>query len=416
MALRNEEKYAEAKDTLEKAKTDLGKDDKAFLDVTEAALKEASNPGALYLARAEALRKQGKYDEAVAALTHALNLVEDKGKVLAQRSLVRLEAARVKAPGRLTGDEPALIAAQQDAKAASDSGVALGFYAAGRIAEELGHIDAAVQSYRQAVAAQPELAGDGSLFRVALARVLLLQTKPAAPKELPKLGRLDASQGKPSLSDFLALLSVTLQAPPGAEPSPSVEEAVKLADEILKQDPAKVPYEVRARALGIKSLWTEAVRTYALGLRANLDREHADELLYILDHHPKLKGPDISRIPNPLLAEAHYGAGIRQYFDHRYADAEKEFAEAVKNESQDARYHYFLGLARLAQKKNEAYEDFVQGAILENQGRPSRAISTASGTYPGSNPHHAQRCTRESPLKRISHGRTRKKHGKMQER
>ena len=79
--------------------------------------------------------------------------MEEKGKVLAQRSLVRLEAVRVKAPGRLTGDEPALIAARQDAKAASDSGVALGFYAAGRIAEELDHIDAAVQSYRQAVAA-----------------------------------------------------------------------------------------------------------------------------------------------------------------------------------------------------------------------------------------------------------------------
>jgi len=91
-----------------------------------------------------------------------------------------------------------------------------------------------------------------------------------------------------------------------------------------------------------------------------------------------LKGPDVARIANPLMAEAHYGEGLRHYFAQRYDDAEKEFADAVKNESQDARYYYFLGLTHLALKKNEAYEDFAHGAMLENRGRPTRAaVSTA---------------------------------------
>ena len=46
--------------------------------------------------------------------------------------------------------------------------------------------------------------------------------------------------------------------------------------------------------------------------------------------------------------------------------------------SQDARYHYFLGLSRLAQDKREAYEDFDQAARLERLGRPGRpAVSAA---------------------------------------
>ena len=54
------------------------------------------------------------------------------------------------------------------------------------------------------------------------------------------------------------------------------------------------------------------------------------------------------------------------------------FLDAIKNDALDARYHYFLGLARLAQNKQEAYEDFEQGAKLEAQDRPSRvAVSVA---------------------------------------
>ncbi len=374
LILRNQEKFGEAKAALVKAKASLAPEDKTWQTAADAALKEVANPGTAYIARADTLQRQGKYDEAVGALTHAVELVpQDKGNLLAKRSLVQLEAARAKASGRLTANEPLVVAAQKDAKAAADAAAPLGYYAAGRVAEELGQYDAAVQSYRQAVAAHPDLAGDGSLFRIALARALLL-TRPDRPA--PKVGRLDGVEGEMSPEMVAIFLAFTVQ-PPLGQPA-SVEEAVKLADEILKLDKSKVPYEVRAQAFAVKNLWTEAVRTYAEGLRSNLDRAHADELMYLIDNHPKLKGPDSERIANPLMAEAHYGAGIRQYFNKHYDEAEKEFAAAVRNESQDARYHYYLGLSRLAQDKDEAYEDFAQGALLEAKNRPARAAVSAA--------------------------------------
>ena len=58
--------------------------------------------------------------------------------------------------------------------------------------------------------------------------------------------------------------------------------------------------------------------------------------------------------------------------------AGKEFAAAVENDNGDARYYYFLGLARLAQGKRDAYEDFDQGARLEELGRPTRAAVPSS--------------------------------------
>jgi tetratricopeptide (TPR) repeat protein len=373
LALRNQDKYAEAKTALEKAKAALAKDDKAFQEAADTGLKEVSNLGAAYTARADALHKQGKYDDAIAALTRAIDEgPQDKGNLLAKRSLLELDAAKAKAAGKLTGKDPGVVAAQKDAEAASTAGAAMGHYAAGRVAEELGDYNVAVAAYRQAVAAHPDLAGEGSLFRIALARALLMnKPEKPAPTGQPKLGWLDGK--KAAASDVLLMLLVfTVQPPLGQLPA-NVDEAVKLADEILKQDPSKVPYEIRAQAYGIKGQWTDALRTYAEGLKGNLDRQHADELMYLIDNHPRLKGLDVARVPSPLMAEAHYAEGLRHYTNRRYADAEKEFALAVKNESQDARYHYYLGLARLAQNKAEASEDFAQGAALEAKGRPTRA-------------------------------------------
>ncbi len=82
---------------------------------------------------------------------------------------------------------------------------------------------------------------------------------------------------------------------------------------------------------------------------------------------------------NPLLAEAYYGAGMRHYWSRRYAEAEKGFAEAAAADNQDARYFYFLGLARVELgKADDASADFERGARLEAEGRPGRpAISAA---------------------------------------
>jgi TolA-binding protein len=96
-----------------------------------------------------------------------------------------------------------------------------------------------------------------------------------------------------------------------------------------------------------------------------------------------VKVPVVSSTPNPQDADKHYAAGLSRYFSRRYADAEAEFLRAIANDSQDARFYYFLGLSRFLQGKPASY-DFAQGAALEQQDRPgqeavSRALERVQG-------------------------------------
>jgi TolA-binding protein len=82
---------------------------------------------------------------------------------------------------------------------------------------------------------------------------------------------------------------------------------------------------------------------------------------------------------NPLEAEKFYADGLNFYFDRDYAAAERAFATAVENDSQDARYYYFLGLARLAlNDRRRALEDLDQGAMLEAMNKPAPAVVSAA--------------------------------------
>ncbi len=103
-----------------------------------------------------------------------------------------------------------------------------------------------------------------------------------------------------------------------------------------------------------------------------LPREYYDGLMYFILNDPRLKQPVSARIPNPLAAEKHFAAGLNFYFDCDYINAEKSFLLTIENDSQDARFFYFLGLSRLAQnRRREAYADFNQGVVLERINRPA---------------------------------------------
>jgi tetratricopeptide (TPR) repeat protein len=173
-----------------------------------------------------------------------------------------------------------------------------------------------------------------------------------------------------------------LQAPllPGEEPG--LEEAEKLANDVLKADiekPGSVPFDLVAQALAITGRWTPALQRYIQGIRPMLPREYANGLLYLIRNHPRLKRPDSLLIPNPLEAEKHFAAGLNFYFDGDYVNAEKSFLLTVENDSQDARYFYFLGLSRLAQnRRRDAAADFDEGAQLERLNRPAPAAVSES--------------------------------------
>jgi hypothetical protein len=391
LALRNTAKFAEAKSTLESARSMLDKGES--LAVLNAALKDVSDPAAYYAVQAEMLYAQDRMSAALDLLARTIPALpaKDQARLLAQRSLIELDAARSKNRGALPPGEPLLADARKDADEAAKAGVAEGHYAAGRIAEVQGQWNAAAQSYRKALEGHPALDAEGSRYRMALARVLLQPPAGArpgdrAPAPVPappaaggnKVGWSDPAPypartfGEMRRLALMVVLGLQAPLPPGDQPDAA--EAEKLADEVLRAPEGSVPFNVRAQALAIKGRWTQALRLYADGIRLFLPPEYRDGLLFLILNHPRLNRPDNLRVANPFEAEKHFAAGVNLYFDCDFVYAEKELLLAVENDGQDARYYYFLGLARLAQnKRREAYRDFEEGAMLEQLNRPSPA-------------------------------------------
>jgi tetratricopeptide (TPR) repeat protein len=114
---------------------------------------------------------------------------------------------------------------------------------------------------------------------------------------------------------------------------------------------------------------------YVEGLRRLLPDERSRGLVWLVKNHPAFVRPDPVLPPDLGRAELHFANGLRHYFDRRYSESETDLLEAVRYNDQDARYQYFLGLARLPQqgKRDLALEDFRLAARLEIQNRPSRA-------------------------------------------
>jgi hypothetical protein len=385
LALRNADQFSKAKSVLEAARGSVDKGE--WLVRADAALKEVSNPAAYLTSQAQLWYDHGQMEAALDALKRAEKVLAAKehGKLWAQRSLIELDAARSKTKGPLPPTEPLLVAAQKDAEAAVKAGMAEGHYAEGRIAEELGQMDSAIKSYRAAVAAHGnQLDAEGGRYRMALARVLLLAREerpnpPGAPARAgQKLGWHDPAYHPAEyfkdMKNLVVLFALGLQAPlPGQDPSQ--EEAERLADEVLRSPSGTVPFNVLAQALAIKGRWNAALQTYVEGLRPMLPREYGNGLMFLIRSDPRLKQSDSMRAINPLDAEKHYALGLNSYFDRDYANAEKEFLLTIENDSQDARFFYFLGLSRLAQnRRRDAFADFTQGTALERMNRPSPAV------------------------------------------
>ena len=135
---------------------------------------------------------------------------------------------------------------------------------------------------------------------------------------------------------------------------------------------------MKAQALAIKGMYTQALLTYADALRPVLTRDQYETLKDLIRTHPALRRPESQAVASPPEAERHYATGLRLLYSGQYPAAEKELLAAVGQDGQDARYYYFLGLARLYQGKRDAFEDFVQGARLEQQNLPPReAVDSA---------------------------------------
>lgn len=342
------------------------------------ALQALSDPNTYYVPEARRLAAQGKLDQALSRLEEALQVFPKTtpagGAVLAERSAVRLAQAQAQG-GSLNPSDPRLVEAIRDAKDAVAAGApADGNYALGRCQEALGRIAEARQAYEQALSAHSELDTDGGKYRVALARLLVQMYGPKIP------GR---SAGRTGLWDpqaaFVAMMTLTQYIEGEPRSSPELDRAVQLADEAIRAGNAE-GYLIKALALAGQKRWTDAVLEYSTGLeKLSGSPEQGRVLRYLMENHPSLRVPDGKQPPDVQAAERYFDQGLRLYWSQRYADAEQQFAQAIRNYDQDARYLYFLGLAQLAQdRRDQAAETFRKAGQLEQQGRPQSALVSAA--------------------------------------
>lgn len=74
-----------------------------------------------------------------------------------------------------------------------------------------------------------------------------------------------------------------------------------------------------------------------------------------------------------------FGEGLTAYLDGRPSDAETAFVSATKDDANDARFWYFLGLSRLSTGNAAGAEEaFKKGADLEARNLPTSAVVSAS--------------------------------------
>ncbi len=391
LALRNLGMFAEAEAKLKEAEKDLPKEEPWSGTVAQALL-EVKDVVAFYGKAASDLAEHNYPDKAIQLLDRMLAAAtpEQKGRLLAQRSLLRLEIAM--AGGRtLEMTDDMVKQALADAKEAGE--VAAAHYALGRIREELRDLDIALVEYSKAVDLHKANDAEGSRYKVAKARALIApRTRRAAePKPVEdekKVGQLDREEAdllalEPAEEQRLALvlLTVLLQPAPPAAPLPDTTVAEDLADKILA-DPNS-SWDAKAQALAIKGRYTEALRMYAEGLQKGqkMRAEYSSTLMKLINQHPRL-APRVNPTSNPLEGENHFGNGLRSYFAGEFAVAEKHLqaaVDAVDGDDENARYYYFLGLAQLGQgKKKDAVQNFTDGAALERRGLPSRTAVNAS--------------------------------------
>jgi tetratricopeptide (TPR) repeat protein len=116
----------------------------------------------------------------------------------------------------------------------------------------------------------------------------------------------------------------------------------------------------------------------AVGTALQLQRYLAANLRTAAVARPDFKILEPDAKPDPLAAEQFYAAGLNRYWGQEYRGAESDFfqaAQAAGSAGLDARYLYFLGLARLGQgRPQDANETFRQAAQLERDRRPNSTV------------------------------------------
>ena len=396
LILRNQEKYAEAKQALEAAVAAPVPSPGPWQDQAKQALAELTNPASFYLPRIDQLQAGGQYKSAQEEINAALKVMPDDPRLLAQRALLRLDEER--GAGKIAADAQAAIRKDAAVALKSAPAAAEGAYALGLLEEEIGNYAQAEKLFRQALKAHQGGPEDAYRYRIALARVLQRDRGPAvAPQPAPKKQEKkpadadaagDTGDGDVSQAFPLALSLVLAQAGDDEEDPATaarLKESIDLAKALIDSPNPKIKgqgYMLLGQALARQGKRTEGMREYLKGMDLFVPGMAGKEMAKLLDEHPAFQQPDAAKAPSAYLAEVHFGKGLHLYWVRQYPEAEAHFKQAVGYFGQDARYQYFLGLSQYAQKtkakRDAAIFSFEQGARLEANNRPTVSEINAS--------------------------------------
>ncbi len=359
-----------------------------WLAAAKQALKEQTDSAAYYLPHARQLAQERHYKDALEQLETGLKAIPEDPRLLLQRARVRLEMAG--STGKL--DDETLKLVRQDAAAAQKDAkfAAAGFYLLGRLDEQGGDLAKAEANYRKALDAHQGSPQEANVYRTALARLLLRERPAGAPPPPPpppvKTGKaVETSRLAPEGAERLAellVLAVTGVQPPGEEDdtpeqTARFKEVVKLANDLIKSAEPKQQgegYMILGELYAKQGKRTDGIVAYVKGLQLYYPGKETGELAKMVMEHPAFQQEDAFARQNPVQAERHFGKGLDYFWARNYPLAEEEFKKAVSYYDQDARYPYFLGMARYRQKgraKREAAAfAFNAGAKLEAASRP----------------------------------------------
>ncbi|MSQ93754.1 MAG: hypothetical protein EXR98_04270 [Gemmataceae bacterium] len=395
LALRNLEKFAEARNAIDESLKIVQKLGKSGVWAVYARKShdELTDPAVYFLPRITQFQIEENYSAALAEASLALRALPGDARLHTQRALVRLDLIRgkgAKAP------EAARKDIRADADAAKDKLASESAYILGLLEEELQNLNQAEMNLRIAIKLNDDRKGsadEAGRYRIALARLLLrdrpeVAPAPPAPEEKKKEDKgAHQNRNTPrapreeivttlhpwSLLIVTAVISQEqfeeLEDPATlARYKEAIEEAYKLIaskNEKLKGE----GYLALGKALSKLGKRSEGLKAYSEGLKLIHKGITTTELKELIDAHPAFQQPDTSATPNPVMAERHFGEGMHHYWAKKYPEAEAQFQQAVKYYERDARYFYYAGLAQIAQKtklkRDVAIYSFEQGARLE---------------------------------------------------
>jgi len=425
LAQRNHDKFQEAKKTLTEAEiaaTRANAKDVGLL--AQETLNDLTNPEKHYLPLArrvfEGRRAElgldtldgfdrfimlspdpsyNRFEEALKVLEVGLAAMPDNAQLLIARAMLRLESTPTgKLPDEIRQDAEKV--AKKNDKTAPDA-----LYVLGRLEERLGRLDKAEEFYRQALM-HPTLKGEPEerkdRYRLALTKVLQLpRSSPtgAEEKAAPKVDKTSSNTPTPNADQpqlvaapllKLLVLSLVCVQDPGDDLEDLLREkrfleSKKLAEELMNSKNPKTQgegYMMMGKAFLEERKRSEAILFYAKGLELYNPGTKTSDLVKMLLEHPSFQQLDPRIQIDPLLAQRFFAKGVEYFGAREYAKAEKEFQLAVSYFDRDARYHYFLGMARYQQntkaKREAAAFDFATGTRLEAANRPDSVRINAS--------------------------------------